>query len=272
MIRPWLAERVLDYLAYATFRRGKYRLAQLAAIALDGVVVRSAYGPLLHSRFADSTFWLAARYGNDEVMALLEDLGPHDGFVDVGANIGLTTCFASSRGAAVLSFEPSAREYAELLRNIGLLESSPPVALRAAASHQAAFLSFRVGHISHSGGNSPGVARDHREKDVIVPAVKLDDVLMADHLLGWAAMYNAYTSHSLVVKIDVEGFEGSVLQGMERLLRERRCRKVIVELNVERAKTLGTTLDINAYMISLGYDLTVTPAGRSHFDQCFVPR
>lgn len=141
-IRSWLAERLLDYLAFGSFKRGKYSLAQLASIVLDGAVIRSTYGPYLHCRFADSTFWLAARYGNDEVMALLADLSSEDGFIDVGANIGLTTCFAAAQGSAVLSLEPSAREFADLLRNVKLLDSPPPVTLLVAASCQAGFLEF----------------------------------------------------------------------------------------------------------------------------------
>jgi len=124
MIRSWLAERLLDYLAFGPLQRGKYRLAQLASLVLDGVVVKSLYGPQHHCRFADSTFWLAARYGNDEVIKLLADLGPGDALIDVCASIGLTSCFAAQRGAVVLSLEPSAREFRDLLRNASLY--SPP--------------------------------------------------------------------------------------------------------------------------------------------------
>jgi hypothetical protein len=60
---------------------------------------------------------LAARYGNDEVIDLLADLGPTDGFVDVGANIGLTSCFAVPRCSAVLALESSPREFLGLLAN-----------------------------------------------------------------------------------------------------------------------------------------------------------
>ncbi|MEA5474678.1 FkbM family methyltransferase [Synechococcus sp. CCY9201] len=265
-----MAERLLDYLAFGKCKRGKYRLAQLASRVLDGAVIRSAYGPLLHCRFADSTFWLAARYGNDEVMALLADLSPNDGFIDVGANIGLTTCFAAGRGAAVLSLEPSAREFADLLRNIKLLDT-PPVALPVAASCQAEFLGFRIGHLSHSGGNSFGSARGSKESDVVVQAVKLDDLLTDDQLRGWQSMHKAVEAHSLVVKIDVEGFEAQVLEGMQRLLSERRCRKVIVEENIGRAKALIGDQNLTATMAQFGYEPTVDPAGRSHFDQCYVP-
>jgi FkbM family methyltransferase len=270
MIRSWLAERALDYLAFGKLKRGKYRLAKLASSLLDGIVIHSIYGPLLHCRFADSTFWLAARYGNEEVIRLLSDLNPNDGFIDVGANIGLTSCFAAERGASVLSLEPSAREYTDLIRNLRLL-SNPPVALPIAASDRAEFLPFRIGHISHSGGNSLGSARHASEQDVLVHGARLDDLLDDDQLQRWPSMHNAYTNHSLVVKIDVEGFEFKVVQGMQRLLREHRCRKVIVEENAHRAKALTGDQNLPAAMAQFGYEPTIQPAGRQHFDQCYVP-
>ena len=58
---------------------------------------------------------------------------------------------------------------------------------------------------------------------------------------------------------------------MERLLREHRCRKVIVEENANRAKALTGEQDLTTYMAKFGYVPTVHSAGRHHFDQCYVP-
>jgi FkbM family methyltransferase len=188
-LRRWLAERLLDVLVDFPVQRGKYRLAQLGAFLLDGVPIRSRYGPQLHTRFADSTFWLAARYGNDEVMSLLSDLSSIDGFIDVGANIGLTTCFAQPRCAAVLSLEASSRELADLQRNCALLNSPLPTVLLAAAAERPGFLPFRIGHISHSGGNSLGTGHSIEEQQLMVQAVRLDDLLNSGALSEWPAMH-----------------------------------------------------------------------------------
>lgn len=209
-------------------------------------------------------------YGNQEVIALLDDVGSEDGFIDVGANIGLTTCFAASRGAAVLSFEPSAREFVELQRNCEFLAVTP-VCLPIACSDRSDFVRFRIGHLSHSGGNSIGEPRGQDEKSVCVPTFRLDEFLTSERLQAWPAMQRAYGNRTLVVKIDVEGFEASVLRGMTGLLEEQRCRKVIVEVNATRATSLHQDFDIDGYMAASGYHPTVPSAGRTHFDQCFVP-
>ena len=49
--------------------------------------------------------------------------------------------------------------------------------------------------------------------------LRLDEVLVVDSLAGWYGMQTACLNCSPVVKIDVEGFEASVLKGMERLFR-----------------------------------------------------
>jgi acetylglutamate kinase len=85
-------------------------------------------------------------------------------------------------------------------------------------------------------------------------------------------MAAAHQSKRLVVKIDVEGFEGMVLSGMSTLLQEQRCRKVIVEVNPGRASSLDQSSDIDQMMAGYGYIPVISPAGRVHFDQCYRPQ
>lgn len=273
MLRSKLATLALDYLSSTPSHRGKYRLAQAASKLLDGVPIKSTYGPWLHTRFSDSTFWLAARFGNDEVMHHINDLSSQDGFIDVGANIGLTTCFAAERCSAVLSLEPSPRELAELLRNCALLSPTAcrPVCAGIAASQETGFASFRINDAEHSGGNSLGCPTTSSDTQVTVPTLRLDDMVNPNTLAGWAAMHAAWRNSSLVIKIDVEGFESGVVKGMSQLLLEKRCRKVIVELNQSRASKLNNEDNVDLIMRKLGYAPRVDPGMREHYDQCYTP-
>jgi hypothetical protein len=273
VLRRELAELVLHYLSSTPPHRGKYRIARTASKLLDGVPIRSAYGPWLHTRFSDSTFWLAARFGYDEVMQHLSDLSHEDGFIDVGANIGLITCFAAERCSAVLSLEPSARELAELLRNCGLLSATAcqPVCLASAASDTPGFASFRINQAAHSGGNSLGSTLKESDRQTTVPVLRLDDLFNDTGLAGWPAMHTAWQRSRLVIKIDVEGFESGVIRGMTGLLREKRFRKVIIELNRSRAITLSGGDDTDQIMRNSGYTPLVDPGSREHHDQCYIP-
>lgn len=274
MIRAWLANRLLDWLCYSPIARGKYRLAQAASLlGLDGIPVRTIYGPKLLTRFQDSTFWLAARKGNEGVIGLLSDLSEKDVFIDVGANQGLTTAFSCQFCSAVIALEPSPREFEWLLRNSSLTHPGRkrPVLLLSAASEKQGYTSFRVGHISHSGGNSMGLPESAEEVGITVATVALDDLFKADSLDTFQELRQAWDSCHLVVKIDVEGYESSVLRGMKVLLAQRRCRKVIVEVDPKRAQMLGIDFDVDSFMSSFGYEPTVEKAESEHFDQCYVP-
>ena len=124
---------------------------------------------------------------------LLGDLSSDDGFIDVGANIGLTTCLAAPRCAAVLSLEASQREFVDLQRNCGLLEGcSSPALILGVAADQLGFLPFRIGHISHSGGNSLGPAALVNERQVIVMSLPLDALLNNNALGKRPAMHSAW--------------------------------------------------------------------------------
>jgi FkbM family methyltransferase len=271
LFRTICSEKILTYLHQFPLKRGKYRLAVLASYLLDGSVITSIYGPKLHARFKDSTFWLMARYGNECCYQYLLDLSSRDIFIDVGANIGLFSLFASSRCQQVIALEPSSREFVDLLRNIKLNNCKNVVPLLVAASNIAGIIHININPIQHSGGNSVLSTEDNPNQDNIV-ALTLDQLVDIFDYHPNKAEDKPFNYFQLVIKIDVEGFEPQVLLGMEKLLKSGLIRKVIVEIDADRQRRLSNdSFDIYKYMYAKNfYPLNGKKDG--HYDECFVPQ
>jgi FkbM family methyltransferase len=126
--------------------------------------------------------------------------------VDIGANIGLYTCIAASRGKHVLAVEPLARNLDLLYRNIE-------------ANHFTDVEVFPLGLSSGTGieriygfgmGASlvQGWAGSLRNSYKLVAVSKLDVILNG-----------RFEGLPLLIKMDVEGLELEVLKGAEQTLR-----------------------------------------------------
>ena len=148
-------------------------------------------------------------------------VGPGTVVWDVGASLGYFSLLAALLGASVHAFEPVAESAGHLRANIvanGFEERIEVHEVAAgAAAGRAPFLVVRDASWSHLADRGRHAARrEEREVDV----VRLDALqLPAPDLL----------------KIDVEGSEGSVLDGAERILRERRP-VIVVELHETNAE------------------------------------
>jgi FkbM family methyltransferase len=268
--RTVCSEQILNYLHKFPLKRGKYRLAVLASSLLDGSVITSVYGPKLHARFKDSTFWLMARYGNECCYRYLQDLSSGDIFVDVGANIGLFTLFAASHCKQVIALEPSRREFVDLLQNIQLNACRNVVPLLLAASNRSGIVQINVNPIQHSGGNSILSVTEKLSKNHVV-AITLDQLLTSVTFPEDQANSACPSLSQLVVKIDVEGFEPQVILGMERLLKSGMVRKVIVEIDEDRQEYLSNTdCDVYEIMDKHGF-IPMNGKQKGHYDECFAP-
>jgi FkbM family methyltransferase len=138
------------------------------------------------------------------VTRLVERLAPrHDLFVDVGAHVGYYTCLARHLGCAVTAVEPDPVNVHHLMRNLednGWTDVGVhPVAVGAATG---------VAHL-HGGGLCsslvPGWADASARVRHRVPMRPLVDVVPGGE-------------GSMLVKLDVEGYELAVLRGAEALL------------------------------------------------------
>lgn len=175
-------------------------------------------------------------------MHLLEQvLRPGDGFIDVGANVGVYSVLAATvvmPEGRVLAVEPEPTLAARLAENFRLngldTRDVRPVALGEAEGT----VSFEIER------DTVGrVVEGRQDGAELVPLRRLDDVVGPDF------------DDFAIGKIDVEGYELQVLRGATKLLEARRPRAWLVETN-RRCEAYGSTrAELQELLASHGYSL-----------------
>ena len=145
-----------------------------------------------------------ADFEPEETALILRELDNTDVFIDVGANIGLFTCLAASRGKVVAAVEPEPGNLNFLLSNIE--ENQFDVEVFPVAVGARAGVLKLYGDAETASAVPDWFGND--ESFVQRVATNRLDNLFAGR---WAGQ-------RLFIKIDVEGFEESVLDGAAALL------------------------------------------------------
>ncbi len=214
--------------------RGVLRVPQGHA---GGLGFEMRYLPLSHAHIGSIAF------GNLETAvqeALVRHLGPGDVFYDIGANLGFFSLLAAHLvglgEGQVYAFE-AAPDNARAIRENAELNSIPNVTVidKAVSSRSGSGRLQIVDDQSWSKLEEYG-EHPYTERLIDVELVAIDDLLRAGEL-----------TPPTVVKIDVEGAEIAVLEGMRETL-ERHQPAVICELH-------GTHSEFLATMRSQGYRL-----------------
>lgn len=250
-LAAWLADALPVRL-----RMGLYKLGPISRVlrsALNRAApegrseVAVASGPMKGIRLlldlqTEKDLWL----GNyePELLAMLQAAAPAGGVAfDIGANIGLISLtLAESVGpeGQVVAFEALPANIERLRANLGLNDCGRRVRVEAAAAGAASGESVFLVHHSGGMGKLGGSAgRDETyEDEIAVRVVSLDDyVFQQDHPLP------------SLIKIDVEGGEGMVLQGADRLLAEQ-LPTLVIELHGPEA-----ALSVWEQLMRFGYTL-----------------
>jgi len=134
-------------------------------------------------------------------------------YVDVGANLGLTTIpIAAMPGVDCIAFEPDPDNFRHLVRNVTAhcRHNNVKVHEIAVCNHNGE-ISFECDPHNHGDHRihvvKSGVLMESERTVVKVPACRLDDWFDVDKL-----------KQPIVVKMDVQGSEGHIFAGGERLL------------------------------------------------------
>ncbi len=194
--------------------------------------------------------FLSGSYEPNEMMFLRQTLRPGMVFIDVGANLGLYTLFASrlvGSSGVVLALEPSGRDFNRLLANLQLNESAQVRALRLAASDHHSQRELLLADDEHSGHNTFGrFAYDSVGSNgwETVQTCPLDEVARQEHL-----------GRVDVIKIDAEGHEWFVLQGARQIILKSHP-VLLLEVNEKALAAQGCRPEqIIEFLKDLGYSL-----------------
>jgi FkbM family methyltransferase len=240
--------------------RGRYRV--LAAVAPDrGRFIAELAADAGGARFAcdlgdqiSREVCMTGLYEPPMTRLVQHHLPPGGTAVDLGANWGYFSLIAAASvgpSGSVLALEPDPRQFEALSRNVALNRFQQVAPRQVAASAREGRVNL-VGYdeadtnrgVSRLAGpevgdRGSGIRDRARRFDVAATSV---DVLTANH------------SRVDVVKIDVEGAEDLVLEGMREGLAARRYRALLLELHPELLRAKGVDPgSVTARLSDLGY-------------------
>jgi len=151
---------------------------------------------------------------------ILDELNPDDAAYDIGASIGIHTVFMANKvgkKGRIISFEPENTSFSSLQENVELNSLHNIDLIKCALGD-----SFSEADL-YSGGTTADFSLINKKRDTALSKVKVipGDALVEERNLPLPDL----------IKIDVEGYEYSVIQGLKRTLSHRVCRALCCEVH-----------------------------------------
>lgn len=171
--------------------------------------------------------WLNTK--EPETLAWIDTFDHGDLFYDIGANVGVFSLYAAlHRDCQVYAFEPEAKNYACLNKNILLNSLGRRVKALNVALHDQTTIEFLNLHDLTSGSalHSVGEPIDSRGQRF---EPKFEQAVLAFSLDDFIRVFSAPVPQH--VKIDVDGNELKIIEGALKTLSDHRCRSVQIEIN-----------------------------------------
>lgn len=186
--------------------------------------VLTKYGPLKFSCPNELIWWRVDTFHSKEPETLrwIDSMEQDSVFFDIGANIGLYSLYAGKKGLQVTSFEPEALNYSELTKNIFLnkLSNINPVNFALNCSDQ--LVTFRT---------SSSTAGTALQTSGLTTSAKFDFKQTTYGTSVDQLIEKFKFKVPNYVKIDVDGPEFSILQGMSQTLLRKELVSVLIEID-----------------------------------------
>lgn len=176
-------------------------------------------------KWRKKTFW-----GKEpETIEWIKSFNNSDVFFDVGANIGVYSLFCATihKGCKVVAFEPDSKNFYRLLDNIRLNNLDSRIDLYrfliAEKTGQKQFITLS-NEIGASGGQMQDTSR-----------VGDDSCYSIDDLIIYSFDFPDPTH----IKIDIDGQELKVIQGMRKTLTSQKLKSVLIEIDNDRDEIMS---------------------------------
>jgi FkbM family methyltransferase len=184
--------------------------------------------------------WFFPRYAGGKLHEpaasefLVDSLTPESVFVDVGAHIGYFSILAAHTARAVFAIEAQESLIGRIHRNVVANHLTNVHTIMAAVGNSTGFVSM-----PKTATASTGVTTDRSGN--LVPMLRLDDYFSGDLV----------PTH---IKIDTEGFEYQVLQGMTEILKSKPI--LLLEVHHGMKKYGHSVGDMLNLLLGMGYAIT----------------
>jgi FkbM family methyltransferase len=243
--------------------KNRKRFAKFFGPFFDGTVAKTAYGFPMIARWYDNTNRISFEGSYGIVADFIKKIPEDAMFIDIGANQGCTSILAShilrkykKKGGHILAFEPSGSSFKLMLKNLNLNNCSNVFTFNKAVSKEYSDL-FLDDNDSGNSGASRISSEGHR-----VPAgpININDIKQFD---GYKNIY---------IKIDTEGYEMNILEGIQDLFEAKLIRKLVIEIDSINLKKYGNCpsevyrfLDKNGFKPTMGLK-------SGHYDEVFTEK
>ena len=195
-----------------------------------------------------------------EILNWIDKHGGDDTFWDIGSNIGLYSIYYGlSKSGRVVSFEPSVFNLKQLAKNISLNGLSEKIDLNPIPlSDSTGYADFSVSSLEEgSAQNAFGVSYGfdgnnlNQQVNYSLLGMKGDEIIK----------YGYVNKIPKMIKLDVDGIEHLILEGMKEILQSDNCYSVFVEVNDDFH---DQATQVNKILTQSGFELSEKTHAEMH--------
>lgn len=239
------------------------KFSKLIGPYFDGIVGKTAYGFPMISKLHDSMNRIGFEGSYGVVAEFITDIPTNSMYIDIGANQGFTCILADyalnkkGKKLEILALEPSPSIYSLMKKNINLNKCNKIKTFNQAISATYDQLYLDENNLSNSGASHIS----SKGTKVMASPLTLEDIKI-------------YGLHeNIYIKIDTEGYELSVLEGIRELLEAKLVRKMIIEIDDRHLKKYGNSIsDVYNYCNKYNFKPKFGLKKSGHYDEIFVEK